>query len=116
MNEVFDEIKKAVKRASYFSQKLKWTGTFSPAGKNGISIIVRNYTWLMQLSDDRKSVNQFWAVSEEGAEQDLINFYYMAKGINKYIDGHMIEGNEEDIWGLASFLSWLWFDVEKLYS
>lgn len=97
----FDNIRTAVKRAKYFTKNISIGGPCSPTGKNGLSIPVRNALWLLDLED-------------KNYKNELHSIEWMAQVINKWIDNHMIEGDEEAIWALGAFLSRIWFDVEKL--
>jgi hypothetical protein len=101
----FDEIRTAVKRAKHFTKNISIGGPCSPTGRAGLSIPVRNGLWLLDLKE---------SLTEDDYKAEFYVFEWMAKTINRWIDEHMIEGDEEAIWALGAFLSRLWFNVEKL--
>lgn len=104
-NSQFDDLRILVKRAKYFTRNLSIGGQCSPIGKTGLSIPVRNGLWLLDLQESK---------TEEDFKGELYIFFYVARLMNKWIDSHMVEGDEEAVWALGAFLSRIWFDVEKL--
>jgi len=99
---VFQEMKQALKRAEHFSKDFQFNGPFSPIGREGLSIPIRNALWFIDIVPTPTCQDDF------GAE--LIAFQFMVRAINKWIDGHLVEGDEEAIAALAAFRSRMWWD------
>lgn len=107
MNDFINTIKLAVKRAQFFSQNIQWGGSFSPIGREGLSIPVRNGMWFIDLKEN---------ITQEDYSCELFAIWWMARSINKWIDGNFVDNNEEAKWALAAFLSRAlrWGDWSKL--
>lgn len=99
---VFQELKKALKRAEHFSKDFQFNGPFSPIGREGLSIAIRNGLWFIDIVETPTCQEDF------GAE--LLAFHFMARAINRWIDGHLVEGDEEAIAALAAFRSRMWWE------
>lgn len=100
-------IQTAVKRAQHFTKDMEWGGPFSPVGRTGLSIPIRNGFWFWDLP----SVSL-----EEDIAAELFIIWAMSRAINNWIDNNLVENNEEAKWALAAFLSraGMWVDWSKL--
>lgn len=107
-SEVIFTIKQAVRRAQYFTKDLRWGGPFSPVSRERLAIPIRNGLWFMELVP--------YPTTEDDAQCELFAIWWMARSINKWIDGHLVENDEETKWSLAAFLSRAlpWADWSKL--
>lgn len=99
---VFQEMKTALKRAEHFSKDFQFSGPFSPIGKEGLSIAIRNGLWFLDIVE--------LPTCQDDCAAELVAFQWMARAINKWIDGHLVEGDEEAIAALAAFRSRMWWD------
>jgi Asp-tRNA(Asn)/Glu-tRNA(Gln) amidotransferase B subunit len=93
--DMLREIHTATKRAEHFCKLLKWEGLFSPISTTGLSIPIRNGLWFIDLKENE---------SEDDFAAELLALGWMAKAINKWIDSHLVEGDEETQWAMAAFL------------
>ncbi len=89
------DMKMALKRAKFFTKDLSFGGPFTPVGREGLSIPIRNGLWYIDLAE---------GTSEEDVFCDLLCLHWMAKSINKWIDSHLVENDEEAKWALAAWL------------
>lgn len=107
------EVKMAVKRAQHFTKELSFGGPFHPCACTGLSIPIRNGLWFIDLviTDPPPDLT-----IEEEVGGELIAIIWMAKSINRWIDGHLVENDEEAKWALAAFLvrAEAWCDWSKL--
>lgn len=92
---LISDMKMALRRAQHFTKDLDIGGPFSPISKAGLSISIRNGLWFIDLEDN---------FSEEGTLCELLCLHWMAKSINKWIDSHFVESDEEAKWALAAWL------------
>lgn len=90
----------AVKRARHFTQGLSFDGTFNPCGRTGLSIPIRNGLWFIDLT----ITNPPNLTIEEEVGGELLAIIWMAKSINKWIDSHLVENDDEAKWALAAWL------------
>lgn len=89
------DMKMALKRARHFTQSLSFGGLLSPVGTTGLCIPIRNGLWYIDLKTNE---------TEEDFYCELMCLHWMAKSINKWIDGHLVENDEDAKWALAAWL------------
>ncbi len=95
------EVKMALKRSRHFTQGLSFDGPFHPCGVTGLSIPIRNGLWFIDLVITNPPPN---LTLEEEIGGELLAIIWMAKSINRWIDGHLVENDEEAKWALAAWL------------
>jgi|SRR6185369_617284 len=96
---VFQDLKQALKRAEHFTKGFQFGGPFSPIGKEGLSIPIRNGLWFIDLVEP---------TCQEDYCAELISLHWMACKINAWIDNNLVEGDTEAIAALAAFRSRAW--------
>ncbi len=101
---MFTELTKALKRAEHFTKDFAFGGEFSPIGRQGLSIPIRNALWLLDLKE---------STTQEDYEVELHLFHWMALKVNQWIDSHLVEGDEEAVVALAAFRSRVWFESDS---
>ncbi len=105
-NTFVSDVRMAAKRAQFFSKGFEIGGPFSPIGRIGLSIPIRNAMWLIDLVPK--------PTTEDDFQFEILAIHWMAIQINKWIDNHLVENDEEAKVALAAFLSRIWFDIFKL--
>lgn len=104
MIDIFVDINRAIRRAKHFTKNLSWDGEFSLLSSTGLSIPIRN------------SLDALRGTEIVSVEYEIYECQWMAGQINKWIDNHLVEGDDETIWALAAFLNRFeyWCDWSKL--